>query len=174
MTQPWGFLLRWGRDRAAYPQDLQGFATLKRFSESLCQHRARHPRFTRWALRSQDSGPNSRPSLCLAPSGLRGVGSRPFGRNLRILPSRRGRHLQTKDRDRPKTAQSERFRKPRAGRMRVKSGSASAGKQPAAEKRKARTRGAGRQNKAAPGRVGFAAETGTPNRNLFGKNRSQQ
>ena len=42
--------------------------------ESLSRRRARPVRFTRSALRRPISGPNSRPSLCLARFGLRGVG----------------------------------------------------------------------------------------------------
>ncbi len=72
-SRPWGFVLRWRRDGAAYPQVSQGFATLRR-SWSLFRRRARPDLFTRLALRRPVSGPNSRPSLCLAPPGLRGVG----------------------------------------------------------------------------------------------------
>ena len=74
MTRPWGFVLRWRRDRVSFSADSQGLATLARLATSLSRRRARRDLFTRAALRRPISGPNSLPSLCLARPGLTGVG----------------------------------------------------------------------------------------------------
>ena len=74
MKRPWGFVLRWRRDGASYPQDSQGLADFTRRLQSLDQRRARPHAFTRSALSQPDFGPSSRPSLRLAPPGLRRVG----------------------------------------------------------------------------------------------------
>jgi hypothetical protein len=72
-SRPWGSVLRWVRDWAAYPQESPGFAKVARRGESLSRRRARPDEFTRAPLRRLESGPNSRPSLYLALPGLRGV-----------------------------------------------------------------------------------------------------
>ena len=65
--------MRGQREARAYPQELQGFATFSMLVKPLCQCRARHGLFTCVALGRPVSSPNSRPSLCLERSGLRGV-----------------------------------------------------------------------------------------------------
>ena len=65
--------MRGQREARGYPQELHGFATFSMLVKPLCQCRARHGLFTCVALGRPVSSPNSRPSLCLQRSGLRGV-----------------------------------------------------------------------------------------------------
>ena len=78
MTRPWGFFMRWRRDRAAYPQDLRRWLGVKSLSSEV----ARDPV-------DSHGGPSDTPFLAqtlgrlsVSPVLVNRSCSRPFGPNL--------------------------------------------------------------------------------------------